>query len=431
MYVRISRTIPDILDAVSSAPMTPGHGGNVRLRTARELHGYTSQKAFADALNATAATLGEPHLAITARTVRRWESSNPPRPRRVHAQAVEQLLGRPLGELGFPPSTSATNTSHLDSAESNPTSTISDTLADATITDYEQLTQTYQRLSRTLPPGVLNQVLTGHTALGQALLNAAHHQQRKLISNALAQAWLLIGRSEQFDNDDPSAASAALTAALQHAHSSEDDQLAAAVLAHLALLTSTTDTGSGTGDPLRMAQSLCRKAGTPPHLQAWLYATESDLAQANGHSTEALRLANIAEATLARSSDATKPPWLDWLTPHRIASLKAGALLAAGRTADARSTLESALHQLSPELTKPQVLLLSDLAEIAAFDRDADGATQYLSTAVRIAEASGHDSTAKRILSARDALSPWDGTPTVNQLDDELVQWRATLDVIG
>lgn len=51
--------------------------GNTRLRSARQGLGLRSQQALADAVTRTARSIGL-RISVTARTVRRWESDNPP-----------------------------------------------------------------------------------------------------------------------------------------------------------------------------------------------------------------------------------------------------------------------------------------------------------------------------------------------------------------
>lgn len=63
--------------------MTAPAEGNVRLRAARESIGLDSQAAFVNALISTANKHGY-ELSVTARTVRRWESTTPPWPHTPH-----------------------------------------------------------------------------------------------------------------------------------------------------------------------------------------------------------------------------------------------------------------------------------------------------------------------------------------------------------
>src|SRR5947209_2269128 len=85
-------------------PTTPT--GNTRLRAARQSLGLRSQTAFAEAVTQAARDIGL-RVAVTARTVRRWESASPPWPHPEHAAALETLFHRPITELGFTPPGSA------------------------------------------------------------------------------------------------------------------------------------------------------------------------------------------------------------------------------------------------------------------------------------------------------------------------------------
>ena len=75
---------------------------NTRLRSARQALGLRSQQQLADAVTRAGLGIGL-HISITERTVRRWESDNPPWPHPDHQAAIEHLFGRPVAELGFAP----------------------------------------------------------------------------------------------------------------------------------------------------------------------------------------------------------------------------------------------------------------------------------------------------------------------------------------
>ena len=81
--------------------MTTEPGSNTRLRAARQALGLRSQQHLADAVTRAGAQIGL-RVSITERTVRRWESENPPWPQNETAgRDVRQLLhgsgsGRPI-----------------------------------------------------------------------------------------------------------------------------------------------------------------------------------------------------------------------------------------------------------------------------------------------------------------------------------------------
>jgi hypothetical protein len=77
--------------------------GNVRLKAARQHAGFASQQALADALTRAAPQLGLGHMDISARQVRRWESTTPPWPRADHQRLLVHVLHLPVEQLGFTP----------------------------------------------------------------------------------------------------------------------------------------------------------------------------------------------------------------------------------------------------------------------------------------------------------------------------------------
>src|SRR5215470_10149217 len=77
--------------------------GNTRLRSARQALGLRSQQALADAVTRAGRSMGL-RISVNARTVRRWESDQPPWPQPEHQAALEGLFHRPVADLGFVPS---------------------------------------------------------------------------------------------------------------------------------------------------------------------------------------------------------------------------------------------------------------------------------------------------------------------------------------
>ncbi len=408
-------------------PMTDARPGNVPLRTLRVAQGYKSQKDFAAALNAIARENGLGELSITPRTIRRWESPTPPRPQRAHAQALQLLLGTPIAELGLTSRIAPSGDSTTADAGPLPQLVpIRDAIPDEVISDYESLTNTYRTLCRAIPPVSMLASITTHIHLGAALLEVATPAQRPHMARTAAQAWLLAGRIELFDNESADQAGAVLATALDYAHAGADPALAAAILGHIALITaSSPDSDTTTSEQIRMARAFSRRAHNPRRLEAWLDAAEAQITLSNNDIQRALTLANNVEAALGNAEPA--PEWLDWLTPHPIAGLKASILLAAGRTAEAFSTLAQAEHDLPTSSAKPRVLLLIDMAKIAAFEADPAKAAGLLTKAIKTAQAAGQESVAPRILDARRSLNEWNDSPTVLALDDHLTQWRPTL----
>jgi len=74
--------------------------GNLALVTARHNLGLYSQAEFVTAFERAAHERGT-SVGISIRQVRRWESTNPPRPGPAVQHVLEAMFGRPLRELGF------------------------------------------------------------------------------------------------------------------------------------------------------------------------------------------------------------------------------------------------------------------------------------------------------------------------------------------
>lgn len=404
--------------------MTQGRAANVLLRSVREAHGYATQSQLAEALNRTAAENGLGELSITPRTIRRWESAKPPRPLNAHAQALELLLGQPIAALGLKPRTEPEPTAESSGYPDPTPPPIVDVLHNDSIAEYRALTATYRRLSRTLPATALLAPLSAHTRLGNVLA-AAESTAPLAVASAAAEAWLLLGRMELLDIRNAAAAEKAFRSGLDHAYASEDSSLTAAVLAHLALTDSANANHAAAVQHLRMARALARRDPAPPHLDAWLDATDAQLCLEAAETAQALAMISSAEEIT--HSAAEPPPWLDWLSPHRLAALKASILLAAGRTIEARSTLDHASRNLDETQTRARVLLLADVAEIAAYEGEPMKAAAALTEAISAARSTGQASAAPLILAARRSLANWDELPAVRALDDQLIGWRPTL----
>src|SRR6267154_1340333 len=93
----------DNTDTEETAPMgTTESGSNTRLRAARQALGLRSQQQLAEAVTRAGAQISL-RISITERTVRRWESENPPWPQPDHQAALEHLFNRPVTELGVTP----------------------------------------------------------------------------------------------------------------------------------------------------------------------------------------------------------------------------------------------------------------------------------------------------------------------------------------
>jgi tetratricopeptide (TPR) repeat protein len=450
------KTIPDITGwrlSAGCAWFRPDQGriiqsvvttgdGNVRLRAARKEQGLASQADFVAALTATAAEIGIGELSVTIRTIRRWESEAPGWPHRAHIEALEALFGRPIAELGFTPrggqplpspTAAATPESVLPVSAPRPRAPtrFRDTIPADAASHFAELTAAYRQLYWAVPANMLQHSVFRHAELGSALLEAAPDELAERLGNSASEAWLLAGRLLLFDLQDPAAARACLTEALECARAAGDDGLGAAALGHLAMEAARTTNGGTKGtDMLRAARAFADRVPESAMLVAWLDIVESEIQARAGHQNQAATLIAHAEQ-MYRQAAGAKPDWLDWFSAHRLTTAKANALLASGRLNDARLALERALNELPANETKLRALTYCDLAAVAALTHDPAQACTLLNNALDELVDGTYAVAGARVTAVRAMLSDWDRTPAVQALDLRLSTWNATLTAVS
>jgi hypothetical protein len=199
-----------------TADVSGGSAGNTRLRSARQGLGLRSQQALAEAVTRAAQSIGL-RLSVTARTVRRWESDNPPWPQPDHQAALEALFRRPITDLGFAPPWESE--SHADSSggdgqlsshdhdlNSNsgflvsfPSRPTQPTLPGTAVTEYLGITASHRRLYFLVPGTRLHKAVAAHADLGTSMLNSVPESSRTHLAESVAESSLLAGRIEFFD----------------------------------------------------------------------------------------------------------------------------------------------------------------------------------------------------------------------------------------
>lgn len=265
-----------------------------------------------------------------------------------------------------------------------------------------------------------------HVELGDNLLSAAQEPLRPAIAASASQSHLLAGRMYLFDLRDHPSAYSHLREALDAAQKADDTDLAAAVLAHLALAAVAAGNEQTARDRMRDALAFARRSSPAPRLEAWLGAVQAEIEAFAGNTTTAMQL--IQEAEGAVGSNTQGPDWLDWLTPHRLATLKANILLAAGRIGDARTTLENVLQLLPQEAKKQRSILYADLAAIALADHDPDSTRDLLLKALDEIGSNGYQAPLNRVRQVRADLGD---RPGLNRIDDRLASWTSTISQVG
>src|SRR6516164_2600922 len=148
--------------------------GNTRLRSARQALGLRSQQQLAEAITRAGLGIGL-RISITERTVRRWESDNPPWPHPDHQAAIEHLFGRPVTELGFTPPwagdepgerpavlSAVTASAAAGPLAMFPRRALADPLPGSVAADYIAITSAYRRMYWAVPPAQLHDTVAAH-----------------------------------------------------------------------------------------------------------------------------------------------------------------------------------------------------------------------------------------------------------------------------
>lgn len=413
--------------------------GNAALRAARQALGFRSQAALAEALNETARSVGL-RVSINARTVRRWESAEPPWPHPEHAAALEALFKRPLSELGFTPPWSDTPDSERSSTVGPKSETWATrhlggsaaSLPPSVANDFMSVTVAHRHLYWSIPAARLHRSVAEHAALGADLLRQLHGTAKEVLARAVAESALLAGRLEFFDLQQPDLAQPSFVLALQAAHEGDDPLLGAATLAHMAFAPAFSGDPSRAEearDKLRAARAFARRGDASAEMLAWLDAVEAEVETRFGDTRRALNLIHHAEQTLDEHDTEVNPSpaWLDWFSSARLAGFKGNTLMIAGRGREARETLEQVLAELPEESVKQRTVYLADIAAAAVLEHNPEAACSYLEDALDLLGRNWYATAMDRVKAVRQSLREWDSLPAVRALDDRLYDWHTTV----
>jgi len=410
--------------------------GNAELRGARQALGLRSQAALADAVSRKAHDLGL-NVTVTERTVRRWESTNPPWPDPDRAQALEAVLHRPVTELGFTPPWDPDATS--TTPQRRPSRAVT-ALPSTAAADYLSATVAYRHLYWTLPAQELHPVVSAHAALGTRLL--ARHTTTTVVTGAAiqlatatAESNLLAGRLSFFDLNTPDTAQRSFVAALQSAQHAADNLLGAAALAHLAFIPAfagTTTRSDEARDHLRAARAFARRGDANPTILAWLDAVDAEVETRFGDTDRALSLLHRAEQRLLTpdteaATDPATPAWFDWFSADRLAGFVGNTLINAGKGKQAHEALVAALETLPDDAAKQRSVLLADLAAASVLEGSLDHACEYLSDALDALAGAWYAAGMNRVKDVRSSMRDWDAIPAVRDLDERLYNWATTV----
>ncbi len=429
----------------------PG-SGNTRLKGARQGLGLRSQQALADAVTRTAQSSGL-RISVTARTVRRWESDNPPWPQPDHQTALEALFQRPVTDLGFAPpwangsvvapSGSGTAGRAFVTAAAGmgggmlaafPPRPAGATLPGSVAGDYISITSAHRRLYYTVPASRLHKPVAAHANLGAALLFAVPEAARTALATAVAESAMLAGRLEFFDLQQPEVAQESFVVALQAAQDARDPLIASAVLAHMAFIpafSGLAKRAEEARDKIRAARAFARRGPASPEMLAWLDAVEAETETRFGDTRKALRLINHAEDILATEEKRPSPAWLDWFSADRLAGFKGNTLLADRQPTAAREVLQNVLKGETDNESKQRAVTLADLAAVAIAENDPEQACALAQAALDNLARYWYATGMERVRDVRRSLVTWESLPCVRDLDERLYDWNTTVSALA
>jgi transcriptional regulator with XRE-family HTH domain len=421
-------------------------GSNTRLRAARQALGLRSQQQLAEAVTRAGAQISL-RISITERTVRRWESENPPWPQPDHQAALEHLFNRSITELGFTPPWANEQTAPQQPDRPAPATGIAgpgtlglfprralaDPLPGSIAADFITITSSYRHMYWTVPPVQLHDAVATHVRLGVVLVPSVPEAARRSLAAAIAESSLLAGRIEFFDMQKPQEAQQSFVIGLQAAQDAHDSLLGAAVLAHMAFIPAFSGDSrriEEARDKMRAARTFARRASAPPEMLAWLDAVEAEVETRFGDTRKALQLIRHAEEIYATEEPRPLPAWLDWFSPVRLAGFKGNTLLMDRQPGPARETLQRVLDQLPEDSAKQRSVILGDLAAVAVSENDPEEACRLSELALDQLARTWYATGMARVRAVRESLSQWESLPCVRRLDERLYDWSTTINAL-
>ncbi|BDT95960.1 hypothetical protein IFM12275_59360 [Nocardia sputorum] len=382
-------------------------------------------------------------IEVASRTVRRWESANPPWPHPDHAAALEALFKRPVTELGFsPPWTGGMSDQRagqklVDTHARLPLrhkvfGTAASHLPASVAKDFASITASHRRLYWSTPAARLHRLVADHARFGLELLPQVSSAAETVLARAVSESSLLAGRLGFFDLQQPELAQPSLVLALQAAHEAGDSLLGAAALAHMAFAPAFSGDSSRAEEArerLRAARAFASRGNANSETMAWLDAVEAEVETRFGDPRRALALIQHAEKIYDEhdSDSHPSPEWFDWFSPVRLAGFKGNTLILAGRGREARETLERVLTVLPEGDAKQRSIYLADAAAAAVLEKDPELACRYVEESLDLLARNWYATAFDRIKAVRQTLTQWESLPSVRELDARLYDWHTTV----
>ncbi|MCF7547414.1 helix-turn-helix transcriptional regulator [Pseudonocardia sp. WMMC193] len=288
------------------------------------------------------------------------------------------------------------------------------------VAGFDDLATRYQTLYHSAAPNVLMAPVVAHLGTIRDTLTASATPglRRKLLANR-ARVATLAGRIAFFDLHDPMRARGFYNLALESAREAGDHLQAASALGHTAFIPAAELSYRAALDYLRGAATHIAQQPHGP-VSSWLAAVESEMHTNAGAEGAAMAAIDRARAAMSAPGLSAELPWFDFYDSTRLDGFAGYVQLRAGRSTDSLRTLEGALGRLPPEAVKQRAVFLCDLATAHLHNGDLDQACRTAADAADHLHRAGYATGSDRLREFRAAVQPWNASPAVRALDDQL-----------
>lgn len=425
---------------------------NKQLRRHRLLRGW-SLDDLASAVVELGKQFGETNLALTAKTVGRWERGES-NPRSPYPKLLCALFGRSAEELGLGRnrddlSSAITTTGVLD-ARSDPRTILGalgsglvdvlsgpgsdtalrpganiaprgiDPAAAALVSDALAL---FRRLDDRLgAQPLVRPTLALRNLLEDLNLFPVDVQTREKLRAVGAQVSQFLGWLA-FDASDHSTARAYYQEGLFAARASKDQNLTLFILGHIAILALTegklieavTVVESQIEQVLQTECQLTR---------SWFSAVEATVRSISGDRTSCQAALDRSRKAFFKAGAAPSPPWLYSFDQSRLTAYEGGCLERIGELDRARTTWGRALELLPNDRVRDRAVYLIHLATVYARLGEVEQSCDLGEEAIVIALETSSVQIIEQLGNLRLQLNPWNETGPVRSLDRHLARVR-------
>lgn len=429
-----------------------GNVPNKQLRRHRLLRGW-SLEDLASAVVELGEQFGEMNLALTAKTVGRWERGES-NPRSPYPKLLCALFGRSAEELGLGRSrddlSSAITTTGVLDARSDPriilgalgsglVSALSAPASDSAQGPGVNITPrgidptAAQLISDTLalfrrmddrlgaqpmvrPTLALRGLLEG---LSSFPVEVETRVRLRAVGAQLSQflGWLA------FDASDHSTARAYYQEGLFVARSSGDHNLTLFILGHIAILALSegklVEAVTVVESQIELVlQTTCQLT------RSWFSAVEATVRSISGDRASCHAALDRSRKAFLKAGSAPAPPWLYSFDHSRLAAYEGGCLERIGELERARTTWDRALELLPDDRVRDRAVYLIHLATVYARLGEVEKSCALGEEAIVIALETSSVRITEQLGNLRTQLNPWNETGPVRNLDRYLARVR-------